>query len=209
MRLISLLNQYRHFPGFVYEKARHCAAGQTVEIAVRLRCGSKPVCSGCHKPGGPAGRFGIRHRPPVGTARLPAAPHPSGPLRRGAGMTAEHPFAGFVRALGKGPKTARPLTRAEARAAFGMVMADAISPVQLGAFLTLVRVMTETAEELAGFAEAARTTLAAPRDAPFVAVDCSARRRSRCSRAKAARPSGGRTNLATSSASAATRPGRC
>ena len=77
-------------------------------------------------------------------------------------MTAEHPFAGFIRALGKGPKTARPLTGAEARDAFRMLMANEIHPVQLGAFLCLVRVMTETPEELAGFAAAARATLAAP-----------------------------------------------
>ena len=86
-------------------------------------------------------------------------------------MTAEHPFAAFIRALGKGPKTARALTRDEARAAFGMVLANQISPVQLGAFLCLLRVMTETADELAGFAEAARATLAAPEDAPDIAVD--------------------------------------
>jgi len=30
MRLISLLNHYQHFPGFVYERARHCAASQTI-----------------------------------------------------------------------------------------------------------------------------------------------------------------------------------
>ena len=86
-------------------------------------------------------------------------------------MTAEHPFAAFVRALGKGPKTARPLTRAEARAAFGMVLANEISPVQLGAFLCLIRVMTETPDELAGFAEATRATLAAPEGAPEITVD--------------------------------------
>jgi hypothetical protein len=50
MRLISLLNHYQHFPGFVYEKARHCAQSQTIEITVRPRRGSRPVCSGCHKP---------------------------------------------------------------------------------------------------------------------------------------------------------------
>ena len=49
MRLISLLNHYQHFPGFVYEKARHCAPTQTIEITVRPRRGSRPVCSGCHK----------------------------------------------------------------------------------------------------------------------------------------------------------------
>jgi transposase len=50
MRLISLLNQYQHFPGFVYEKARHCADSQTIEITVRPRRGSRPVCSDCHQP---------------------------------------------------------------------------------------------------------------------------------------------------------------
>ena len=50
MRLISLLNHYQHFPGFVYEKARHCTQSQTIEITVRPRRGSKPLCSGCHKP---------------------------------------------------------------------------------------------------------------------------------------------------------------
>ena len=50
MRLISLLNHYQHFPGFVYERARHCASSQTIEIAVRPRRGSRPVCSGCDKP---------------------------------------------------------------------------------------------------------------------------------------------------------------
>jgi transposase len=49
MRLISLLNHYQHFPGFVYEKARLCAPAQTIEITVRPRRGLKPVCSGCHK----------------------------------------------------------------------------------------------------------------------------------------------------------------
>jgi hypothetical protein len=34
MRLISLLNHYQHFPGFVYEKARLCARSQTIELAV-------------------------------------------------------------------------------------------------------------------------------------------------------------------------------
>jgi hypothetical protein len=50
-RLISLLNHYLHFSGFVDEKARYCAESQTIEISVRPRRGSKPVCSGYHKPG--------------------------------------------------------------------------------------------------------------------------------------------------------------
>jgi transposase len=50
MRLISLLNHYQHFPGFVYERARLCAPSQTIEITVRPRRGTRAVCSGCHKP---------------------------------------------------------------------------------------------------------------------------------------------------------------
>jgi transposase len=49
MRLISLLNHYQHFPSFVYDKAHHSASSQTIEITVRPRRGSRPVCSGCHK----------------------------------------------------------------------------------------------------------------------------------------------------------------
>ena len=44
------MNHYQHFPGFVYERARLCAPSQTIEITVRPRRGSRPVCSGCHKP---------------------------------------------------------------------------------------------------------------------------------------------------------------
>src|SRR5450755_4244194 len=50
MRLITLLNHCQHFPDFVYEKTRLCPESSTIEIHVRPRRGSKPVCSGCHKP---------------------------------------------------------------------------------------------------------------------------------------------------------------
>jgi transposase len=50
MRLITILNHCQHFPGFVYEKARLCPESATIEIHVRPRRGSKPVCSGCHAP---------------------------------------------------------------------------------------------------------------------------------------------------------------
>ena len=50
MRLITILNHCQHFPGFVYEKARLCPESATIEIHVRPRQGSKPVCSGCHAP---------------------------------------------------------------------------------------------------------------------------------------------------------------
>ena len=60
MRLITLLNHCQHFPGFVYEKARLCPESSTIEIRVRPRRGSKPVCSGCHKPAAGYDQLSIR-----------------------------------------------------------------------------------------------------------------------------------------------------
>lgn len=68
----------------------------------------------------------------------------------------EHPFAEFVRILGKGKKGARSLSQDEAYRAMKMIMADEVLPEQLGAFLMLMRVKEETPEELAGFVLAAR-----------------------------------------------------
>jgi anthranilate phosphoribosyltransferase len=68
----------------------------------------------------------------------------------------EHPFAEIVRILGKGKKGSRPLTQDEAYKAMKMILADEVLPIQLGAFLMLMRVKEETAEELAGFAQAGR-----------------------------------------------------
>ncbi len=45
-----MLNHYQRYPGFVYEKARLCHETQTIEISVRPRRGSRPVCSGCGRP---------------------------------------------------------------------------------------------------------------------------------------------------------------
>lgn len=67
----------------------------------------------------------------------------------------EHPFAEIVRILGKGKKGSRPLTQEEAYRAMKMILADEVLPVQLGAFLMLMRVKEETPEELAGFVQAA------------------------------------------------------
>lgn len=75
---------------------------------------------------------------------------------------AEHPFAQFVRILGKGKRGARNLTREEARAAMGMLLDGHTEESQLGAFLMLLRHKEESAEEMAGFAEAVRARLQAP-----------------------------------------------
>ena len=74
----------------------------------------------------------------------------------------EHPFAVFVRILGKGKRGARDLTRGEAREAMGMLLDGQAEDTQLGAFLMLLRHKEESAEELAGFTEALRARLQAP-----------------------------------------------
>ena len=83
----------------------------------------------------------------------------------------EHPFAQYVRILGKGPHLSRPLTLEETRAAGGMIMRGAVEPIQLGAFLCLLRVKTETPAEMAGFSLAVRDHLDLPKPATPVDVD--------------------------------------
>ncbi|MBS99794.1 MAG: glycosyl transferase [Oceanospirillaceae bacterium] len=77
-------------------------------------------------------------------------------------MSQEHPFAPFVRILGKGKKGSRSLTREEAAEAMGMILDDQVRPEQLGAFLMLLRVKEEAPEELAGFADAVKTRFVPP-----------------------------------------------
>lgn len=79
----------------------------------------------------------------------------------------EHPFAQYVRILGKGQRGSRGLTREEARDAMGMLLDGRVEEVQLGAFLMLLRHKEESAEEMAGFTEAVRARI----DAPPMAVD--------------------------------------
>lgn len=74
----------------------------------------------------------------------------------------EHPFASFIRILGKGKSSTRSLNQDEAREAFGMVLNGATEPLQVGAFLMLLRVKEETPDELAGFVQACRATMNAP-----------------------------------------------
>lgn len=71
----------------------------------------------------------------------------------------EHPFAQFVRIVGKGKNGARSLTYDEAYQAFKMILNDEVLDVQLGAFLMLLRVKEESIDELAGFVQATRDTL--------------------------------------------------
>ncbi len=77
-------------------------------------------------------------------------------------QTVEHPFAPYVRILGKGKRGSRSLTFAEAQHAFGLILDGEVLDVQLGAFLMLLRVKEESADELAGFVTATRERLALP-----------------------------------------------
>jgi anthranilate phosphoribosyltransferase len=86
---------------------------------------------------------------------------------------ASHPFATYIRLLGRGKKGSRSLTEDEARDAMAMILVGAVDPMQVGAFLMLLRVKEETPEEMAGFVRAAREQLAAPAEALRVDLDWS------------------------------------
>lgn len=88
-------------------------------------------------------------------------------------MSAEHPFAQYVRIIGRGPNLSRPLTEEEMLAAARMIMAGEVEPLQLGAFLCILRVRTEVPEEGAGFVRAARESMKLPADPPKADVDWS------------------------------------
>lgn len=85
----------------------------------------------------------------------------------------EHPFAQYVRILGKGKNGARPLTQEEAYSAMRMIMAGEVEPIQLGAFMMLMRVQEETREELAGFIQAVRDSFTLPSGMVTVDLDWS------------------------------------
>lgn len=79
----------------------------------------------------------------------------------------EHPFATYVRIIGKGKHTHRSFTYEEAYAAFSHILRGEVEDIQLGAFLLLMRVKGEEAQEMAGFAKAVQDFI----QAPSIAVD--------------------------------------
>jgi len=85
----------------------------------------------------------------------------------------EHPFAEFIKILGKGKKGSRPLSQDEAYRAMVMILANQVEPIQLGAFLMLMRVKEETPEELAGFVQAARESFTIPKQKVTIDLDWS------------------------------------
>jgi len=77
-------------------------------------------------------------------------------------MQEEHLFAPYIRILGKGKNGSRSLTEEEAFDSMSMIVKGEVEPEQLGAFLMLLRVKEETAEEVAGFVRAIRANLDLP-----------------------------------------------
>lgn len=73
---------------------------------------------------------------------------------------APHPFAEYLRTIGRGSTVGRPLNEGEAEAALDMILNGQVEPMQLGAFLLVLRYRTEVPSELAGFVRAARKSYA-------------------------------------------------
>lgn len=88
-------------------------------------------------------------------------------------MYQEHPFAHFIRILGKGKSGSRSFTEDEAYESFTMVLNDEVTPEQLGAYLMLLRVKEETGEEVAGFVRAVKDYIKLPADKVTIDLDWS------------------------------------
>ena len=73
---------------------------------------------------------------------------------------APHPFAEYLRTIGRGSTVGRLPSEVEAEAAFDMILNDQVDHTQLGAFLLVLRYWTETLSELAGFMRSARKEFA-------------------------------------------------
>ncbi len=83
----------------------------------------------------------------------------------------EHPFAQYIRILGKGKRGQRALSQEEARDAMDMIYCYNVEPEQIGAFLMLMRVKEETAEEVAGFVQAVQKSIPKRENLPPLSID--------------------------------------
>jgi anthranilate phosphoribosyltransferase len=85
-----------------------------------------------------------------------------------------HPFAKYIQILGKGKNGMRPLSRSEAYEAMNMITCYDVEPEQIGAFMMLMRVKEETAEEVAGFVQAFKESLPINPQAKAPSIDWAA-----------------------------------
>jgi len=88
-------------------------------------------------------------------------------------MTEPHPFAQYVQTIARGPNLSRPLTEEEMAQATNMILDDQVDPLQMGAFLCVLRVRTEDPGETAGFVRVVKERIVIPKDAPDVDLDWS------------------------------------
>lgn len=65
-------------------------------------------------------------------------------------------FKTYVQRIGKGKRAGKTLTQSEAYDAMSLLLANRVTAEQRGAFLMLLRVREETADEIAGFLQACR-----------------------------------------------------
>jgi anthranilate phosphoribosyltransferase len=74
--------------------------------------------------------------------------------------TEPFPAARFIKEIGRGVKGARSMTREDAAALYGAMLEGRVSDLELGAILMAMRIKGESAEELAGFMDAAEAAFA-------------------------------------------------
>ena len=60
-------------------------------------------------------------------------------------------IAQYIKEIGRGPRGAKPLTRAQATDLFGQVLDGTVTDLEIGAFCLAMRIKGETSEEMAGF----------------------------------------------------------
>jgi len=75
------------------------------------------------------------------------------------------PAARFIKEIGRGKNGARSMTRDDARALYGAMLAGRVSELELGGILLSMRIKGESVDEIAGFLEAAEASFA-PLHAP-------------------------------------------
>ena len=65
----------------------------------------------------------------------------------------------YIKEIGRGKDGARPLTRDQATDLLGQVLDGAVTDLEVGGFCLAMRIKGETADEMAGFIDAARVRM--------------------------------------------------